>query len=108
MEDFLFVGVGLGLLAVFGSNFVVGEAISERKIESSPGMPARGSKLLLTFKLYALYRKELKFTDLQQWHLHEWFSIVSNSALLRLAHDLWCHTSQLSQATALCDQLTSR
>ena len=52
-EDRIFEGScgELGLLCAWGSNTETGEQTLCRKTESWPGMPVRGSKLLLTFKL---------------------------------------------------------
>lgn len=64
---------------------VDGDPMLCRNTESSPGMPARGSKLLDTFRLYAWYRNEEQFAVSQRQQCHETCSIWSNSTVVMLA-----------------------
>ena len=51
-DTFLFkVALLFGLLVTRGSNLFVGDATLLKNTESSPGIPARGSNLLLTLRL---------------------------------------------------------
>ena len=52
VHGFVYISVCVfGLLCTRGSNVECGKRTLERKMLSSPGIPARGAKLLLTFTL---------------------------------------------------------